>query len=204
MGNLIPEDRKELEAFAPPWKRLEPEFLCDAKIFTLQKIPSLSPETGKEFDFFRLEAQDWVNVVALTPDNNAILVVQQRHGIDKATLEIPAGLVDPGEEPSRAALRELEEETGYVPEELIHIGTCYPNPAFLTNTCYSYLARNCTPRGTVQQDASEEVKMLLVPEPELHHLLLKGLLGNSMGIVALYWYDLYRRGMPWQGDRNME
>jgi 8-oxo-dGTP pyrophosphatase MutT (NUDIX family) len=204
MKKLIPENREDLEAYAPPWKRSEPEFLCDARIFTVEKVPSESPETGRKFDFFRLVAQDWVNVIALTPDNKAILVVQQRHGIDLPTLEIPAGLVEPEEEPSKAVLRELEEETGYVPDELIHIGTCWPNPAFLTNTCYSYLATNCRPSGRVQQDASEEVKVILVPEPELHNLLLRGLLGNSMGIVALYWYDLHRRGLSWRGDRNME
>lgn len=201
--NILPESWKDLDVLCPRWKRGIPENLQDARIFTLQKLPSTSPESGKNYEFFRLLAKDWINVVALTPDEKIVMVVQQRHGIDTATLEIPAGLVDKGEEPINAALRELEEETGYVPEEIIHLGTSFPNPAFLTNRCFSFLAKNCCPVGKIRRDPAEEIQVFLVPASKLHFLLVSGMLGNSSGIVALFWFDLYLRGIYWNGDENM-
>jgi len=142
-------------------------------------------------------------VVSITTEGDMILVIQQRHGICRATLEVPAGLVDKGEEPVKAALRELEEETGYIPGEIVHIGTTWPNPAFLTNRCYTYLATGCASRGKIARDTSEELEVILVPQEERHALLTSGMLGNANGIVALYWYDLHLRGIPWTGDENM-
>ncbi|MDQ7821317.1 MAG: NUDIX hydrolase [Candidatus Eremiobacteraeota bacterium] len=194
---------KDIEKLVPPWRRGEPEKIGDARIFSLERVPSWSPHTGQPHDFFRLKAPHWVNVIALTPDGGIILVVQQRHGIAMATLEIPAGLVDPGEDPEKAALRELEEETGYIPREVIHLGTCYPNPAFLTNLCYTFLAKDCTHTGRLSRDTTEELEVLVVPAEEINSLLTSGMLGNAMGIVGLFWYDLYLRGIPWCGDRNM-
>jgi 8-oxo-dGTP pyrophosphatase MutT (NUDIX family) len=202
-SETIPASWKDLEKLAPRWERGTPEDISNARIFTLQKLPSISQGGGKHFDFFRLKAREWINVVAITPENKIILVVQQRHGIDAATLEIPAGLVDPGEKPVDAALRELQEETGFVTEEIIHLGTAYANPAFLTNRSHSFLARNCRPTGTVKRDPAEEIAVVIVPATEIHSLLTSGLLGNAMGIVALYWYDLYLQGFRWSGDENM-
>lgn len=198
-----PETWHDLERMAPPWERGKREHIFNARIFNLEKLPSKSPETGAMHEFYVLSATDWINVVAITPDDNMIFVVQQRHGIDRATMEIPAGLVDPGEEPEKAALRELEEETGYVPGEIIHIGTSYSNPAFLNNRSFSYLARNCRPTGKIDRDPSEELKVVLVPSSEFYSLLLRGMLGNSSGILGLFWYDLHIRGMRWEGDGNM-
>lgn len=198
-----PKSSQDLEKLSPRWQRGDPEDICDARIFTLQKLPSWSPGTGKRHDFFRLQAREWINVVALTPEQDMIYVVQQRHGIDAATLEIPAGLVDEGEKPVDAALRELEEETGYIPDEIIHLGTAYANPAFLTNMSYSYLARNCRPTGKVRRDPTEEIQVVLIPASEMHSLMVSGLLGNAMGLVALFWYDLYLQGITWNGNENM-
>jgi ADP-ribose pyrophosphatase len=200
---IFPKTQQDLENLAPPWKRGEARDICDARIFTLQSIPSNSPETGKAFEFFRLRARDWVNVIALTPDNDMIFVIQQRHGIDRATLEIPAGIVEPGEAHVAAARRELEEETGFIPGAMMHLGTAYSNPAFMDNLCYSFLASDCTPTGITRRDSAEEIKVVTVHSSEIDFLLASGMLGNSMGLVAFLWYDLYRRGKNWRGDRNM-
>jgi ADP-ribose pyrophosphatase len=200
---IFPRTQQDLEKLTPAWKRGKVEELFDARIFTLQRVPSRSPETGKEFEFFRLAARDWVNVIALTPDNEVIFVVQQRHGIDRATMEIPAGIAEPGEAPATGARRELEEETGYIPGAMIHLGTAYPNPAFMNNLCYSFLATDCMASGRIARDAAEELKVVLIHSSEIDSLLVSGMLGNSMGLVAFQWYELYRRGKNWRGDRIM-
>jgi 8-oxo-dGTP pyrophosphatase MutT (NUDIX family) len=194
---------RDIDDMAPRWERGAPRVLCDADLFAVQCVPSVSRRTGKRFDFIRLKARNWVNVVALTPEGDFILVVQQRHGIDRATLEIPAGLIDGSEKPEDAALRELQEETGFIPESIFHIGTSWPNPAFLDNLCFTYLALGCRPAGTTNHDAAEEIEVVILPKERMSALITRGLLGNAMGLTGLMWYRLYQEGHMWNGDPNM-
>ena len=76
-------------------------------------------------------------------ENELILVEQYRHGVDNITLEIPGGAVDKGEKSLDAAKRELLEETGHTSSEWVSLGEVQANPAFMTNTCATFLALNC-------------------------------------------------------------
>ena len=97
-----------------PWKKVRSTPLGDFRIFKLRSDVSVSPRTGKEHDFFVLDSVNWVNVIAVTSDQQLVMVEQFRHGSNTVELEIPGGMMDPGDtDPVATAVRELREETGY-------------------------------------------------------------------------------------------
>jgi len=124
------------------WNLIKSEKINSFRVFSTRKDTSLSPITGEEHDFYVVEAPDWVNVIAVTPDNQVVLIKQYRHGIKSVTLEIPGGTVEPGESPIEAGKRELLEETGYASDNWVCIGKVHPNPAMQNNNCYTFLARD--------------------------------------------------------------
>ena len=170
------------------WTQVSEQTLARYALFELQRVARRSPTTGSEHSFLRLVAPDWVNVVAITEDRRLILVEQYRHGINRVTVEIPGGAVDEGEGPAAAAVRELEEETGYRADDLVLIGVVHPNPAFLTNSCWTFLALDCRPTGAIRPDTSEEITVRLV-EPDDFTRLIDGpagdLGGDAVGAVPV-------------------
>ena len=96
------------------WEVVSSEHLQDCAVFRVVRNQARSPRSGRLHPFYCIEAAPWVNVVALTDADELVMVRQFRHGSRGVTLEIPGGLVDPGEAPAEAAVRELLEETGFV------------------------------------------------------------------------------------------
>jgi ADP-ribose pyrophosphatase len=92
-------------------------------------------------------------VIALTADDQVILVRQRRHAIDADILEIPAGLVDPGEEPIETARRELLEETGYAPEDLWPVCIMVPSPGYSNERIALFCATGCKRMVEIPQEA---------------------------------------------------
>lgn len=81
-----------------------------------------------------------VGLIALTKDKKIVLVEQYRKALERSLLEIPAGKLEPGEEPALTAERELEEETGYRAENLTYITSFYTSPGFADEIIHMYLA----------------------------------------------------------------
>src|ERR1700690_853061 len=118
-----------------PWKIVGSTPIGDFRIFKLRSDVKLSPRTGREHDFYVLDSVHWVNVIAVTPDEKLVMIEQFRHGSNTVELEIPGGMMDPGEiDPAATAVRELREETGYEGENARLLGRIHANPAILTNT----------------------------------------------------------------------
>jgi 8-oxo-dGTP pyrophosphatase MutT (NUDIX family) len=107
------------------------------------------------------------------------------------TIEIPGGVVDPGELPERAALRELEEETGYGADRLVHIGSMNPNPAFMGNTVHTFAATGVRIVGDQKLDRNEQADVLLLPETEVLQLNHAEFTAHAIMVAAVYWYRLY-------------
>ena len=176
-----------------PWKHLESRTLADTRIFRLDAHRRRSEETGREAEYYVLESGDWVNVVAVTVDDRIVLVEQYRHGVQRSTLEIPGGMVDPGDaSPEEAARRELLEETGFEAERWRLIGVVDPNPATHSNRCHTYLATGATRVQAPRPDEHEEIEVVLEPVERVPELLREGRITHALVIAAFHWWALTR------------
>jgi 8-oxo-dGTP pyrophosphatase MutT (NUDIX family) len=174
------------------WRVLREEHLQHCRVFDVHVATMESPHTGSAHPFYRIESPAWVNVVALTPLDELVMVRQFRHGSRIVTLEIPGGLVEPGEAPEQAAARELLEETGYRADRLASLGSINPNPALFGNRCHMQVALDCVPTGAIQNSATEETLVELVPRAALHDLLRRGAVDHALVVAALYAFELWR------------
>jgi 8-oxo-dGTP pyrophosphatase MutT (NUDIX family) len=120
------------------------------------------------------------------------MVRQYRHGAKKVTLEIPGGIVDPGEDPAEAAARELLEETGYRAARLTPLGSVNPNPALFGNRVFSFTAHGCQRVGEVVNEGTEETVVELVSPLALRRLLREGRIDHALVMAALLYFDLER------------
>ncbi len=167
------------------WQRTGSRSGEDCRIFRVRWDHYRFLPQGDQGEFVVLEAPDWVNVVAVTPQQEVVLVRQFRHGVEQSTLEVPGGMIDPGESPLQAGVRELEEETGYVGQGAEVLGYVWPNPAFLNNRCYTVLVHQAQPRGTLRPDRFEHLEVELVPAQQIPQLLAQGAIRNAMVVAAL-------------------
>jgi len=123
------------------WKLIKTEAGPDLTLFKARYDWLENPRNGYTVKATVLEAPDWINVVALTQEGKLVMVRQHRFGNGEITMEIPAGIIEEGEESRDAATRELLEETGYSTKKWEYLGWVAPNPAFLNNRCHHWLAR---------------------------------------------------------------
>jgi 8-oxo-dGTP pyrophosphatase MutT (NUDIX family) len=178
-----------------PWELISSKRERSFRIFNLRTDRALSPRTNREHDFYILESSDWVNVIPLTNLNEIVLIRQYRHGIQGITLEIPGGIVEKGDSPEESARRELLEETGYCESEMILLGSVLPNPAFLNNRCYTYIARDVYRTKEQEQDDKEDIDVLIKPLDEVPRLIKEGEITHSLILAAFYRF--YMEYLPY-------
>ena len=178
-----------------PWTFISQSLLVETRIFRLLAERWRSPRTGDEHVFSNVDSPDWVNIVALDSEGNMLLIRQFRFGTRAFTLEVPGGMVDPGEAPRATAERELREETGYVAERWVDLGACEPNPAIFSNRCHLFLAEGCVRQADLMLDPGEDIEVLPTPAERVTELLHTGVITHALVIVALSRFDLYRRGL---------
>ena len=121
---------------------------------------------------------------------------QYRYALRRHCLELPAGKIDPGEEPLATGRRELLEETGYVAREWTYLATIHPTVAYSTERIVVYLARGLEHRGN-RLDDGEHLEVLTLPLERLLELVRAGEIGDVKTVIGLFWLEKLRRG-EWQ------
>ena len=186
-----------------PWPRHGSRAGSDYRIFRSRYDDLENPRTGQRMERVVLETPDWVNVIALTKDSRDIVIVKQhRFGSGGNTIEIPGGMIDPGEEPLVAAKRELREETGYVATQWTALGPVEPNPAFIDNHCHHFLAEGATLDESQELDAGEDIVVTTMTTAEAVQAIHSGAISHSLVITALAQVlDLRRNGLDISASR---
>lgn len=155
-----------------------------------------APERSR--DALVLESRDWVNVIALREadrgsdregEPDVLLVRQWRFGVGAETLEIPGGVVDPGEAPEQAARRELLEETGYACGRVERLGAVQPNPALFDNLCHVFLASRLERRGDPAGDGEEEIEVVSMPLGEVLDAIGGGTIRHALVVAAFQLFE---------------
>ena len=174
------------------WETVESKEIADCRIFKVREDSMRSGE--KKGSFFIIENPDWVNVIAVTKDENVVLIEQFRHGIGEVVLEIPGGMIDEGEAPETAARRELLEETGFSAKEFIFLGKSRPNPAINDNWLYHFAAFDAGQTEAVKFDEHESVLTKLYPLKAVPELIKSGEITHSLVLAAFQYFSFLTEG----------
>lgn len=142
-----------------------------------------------------IECKDWINVVAVTPDLEILLVREYRHGGGFIATGLPSGTFETGDDALSCATRELREETGALSDHWFATASVFVNPAVMTNRVHSFLALNVELGGETKFDDSEEIETLAVPVADVFADLLDGrLIVQGLHLASLYAAAAHVRG----------
>lgn len=177
------------------WEVLDETQEGDFEIFRARRMRARSPRDGEEHTFHIADAPDGVMVVALTPGGELVMVEQWRPPLQRVTLELPAGIIDPGETPEQAAVRELREETGYGGGEPECIGCLVLNPSWQTTRLYTVVIRGARREGEKELDEAEDTRVCCITVDEARRRVLLGEIDTApvVGSLALF---------SWRHDGN--
>jgi ADP-ribose pyrophosphatase len=136
-----------------------------------------------EDPYYSLKLPDYASVVALTDDEQVLILRQYRPAVERYTLELPSGLVDPGETPEESARRELLEETGYQGSRWEKLGAMEPDTGRLGNRIWSFVARGAQP---VEGRTPEEgLEVLTWPLDELSRAMADGRFDHALHVAVV-------------------
>ncbi len=167
------------------WERLSSKKLMENPYFTVRADELRLPDGAVKDPYYVIERPDAAIVFPLTAEGEVILVRQYRPAIDRIELGLPAGLVEEGEEPEKAARRELAEETGYSGGEWELLGSLASSPSLKDNWAYLFLARGVEPSAEPAPDEYERVEVVRVPMEKVRPLVAAGELVSSSGVAAV-------------------
>ncbi|MCA5006580.1 NUDIX hydrolase [Sphingobacterium bovistauri] len=169
------------------WKLLDSKYLVQRPWATLRVDKLELPNGNIKDEYYVLEYPTWVNMVAITEEKSILFVRQYRHGANQIMVELPAGVVEEGEEPEVAARRELLEETGYAFDSIEYICELYANPATSGNLTYTYLLKGGKKVQEQDLDNSEDIEVVEMSIEEAKQFLFENRLGQALHTSALFY-----------------
>jgi ADP-ribose pyrophosphatase len=168
--------------------------LIETVPFNVEEIELQTSKGPSRHPWYRLSCADWVNILPVSVNNRAILIRQPRAGVLGPVLEVPGGMVDPSEkDPTMAALRELEEETGYTSQRVLPLGSMNPNPAIMTNKCHFFLALGCMPNPQRKHfpDAEESIEIVEADVQQLSRMVRHGEINHCLAALCIMLASKY-------------
>jgi 8-oxo-dGTP pyrophosphatase MutT (NUDIX family) len=166
-------------------RRKTTECVGDYRIFTLHRHELVDAQGQHLHHAFTFAMRDWVSIVPVTNDRKFVFVRQYRCGIDAPTLEVPGGIIDEGQTPSEASLRELREETGYGGGRLARLGATRPNPALQDNWHHMFLLVGAERLGDPHFDHGEHCEVVLLTREEIRTCIRNGDITHALVLLAL-------------------
>lgn len=168
-------------------KKISSSYINQHKYFSARKDSYETP-TGKIVDpYFVVELPPSAGAMAITADNQVLLVKQYRYPINEILYEIPGGFIDPGEDPAQAIARELLEETGYSFNAFHPLSITAANPGVLNNFTHLFLATGGVKIKEQELDPNEEIEIILKPLEEVRAMLMRGEIKQSMHALCLFY-----------------
>ena len=168
------------------FKTLSSEYLNKHIYFNARKDSYQTPD-GKIVDpYFVVELPTSACAMAITEDNEVLLINQYRHAVNEMLLEIPGGFIDGGEQPMQAIERELLEETGYSFSSFHYLGITTANPGLLDNFTYMFLALGGKKTAAQSLDDNEEIEIILKPIEEVKSMLFHNEIKQSMHALCMF------------------
>jgi len=171
----------------PKWRLLSSSYLVRSPFLTLRRDAIELPDGTLIDDYYVREGTGFSVIFALTPENEVVLVRQYKYGINRVMLELPAGFIDPGEDPRDAAIRELAEETGYVAESVEFVRAFVAEPSNSQVLMHVFLARNARLLVEPQPDVTEDIQVQRCTIPELRSLVASGEIEALSQVAAIYF-----------------
>jgi len=175
------------------WRFIKKELLFKDNVLSIYHKQYSYEKIDKSMTFTTLEMSDWVMIIPITRDNKIVIAKQFRAGTELCTLEFPGGSINRNEDPDIAAKRELLEETGINSETIIKLGKIDPNPAFMSNECHIYLAKDSIIDSDQSLDEFEDIELELIDQDTLESMILSGEFSQSISLAAYSLYLLYAK-----------
>lgn len=172
-------------------KTIQTEMKFQGKIITLQ-VDDVQLPNGKAGKREIVKHPGAVAVIAITDDKKIILVEQYRKALERSIIEIPAGKIEPNEDPELTALRELEEETGYTTKKLQYIQSFATSPGFADEIIHLYLAENIVKvEEKAELDEDEFVELMHVSLEEMESMITTKQIYDAKTAFAFLWVKNY-------------
>lgn len=168
------------------WRVTASSYVVDTRFLRLRKDTIELPDGSIVMDYYVRESRGFVIVFALTEDRRVVLVRQYKHGIAQELLELPAGAIDPGEEPVETAIRELEEETGYTAPSMVHVRSFIVDPTNSDTIAHLFLARDASQTSEQDLDVTENIKLELADLDELRKFVRDGTIDSVSHVASIY------------------
>ena len=200
-----------------PWKLLKTEYLVDAPWLKVAKETCELPNGKVIDDFYTLWQPDWVLILARTAEGKWVMTEQYRHGTGKIALEFPAGIIDKGETPEQAALRELQEECGYRIDPRLreddngeredddgareddkgkairYLGTFPVNPDRHRGVFHVVFIDGVVKSGETHFDSTEDIESLELSDEELQKKMADGTFNHPLQIAGYLKFKLSQK-----------